>query len=142
MEYMPRTKNTWHCGIHENPQPVLDWQPAQPSHPANDGPYVTKDIYTSKLGFGEPSNGDASSDTVKELQHRLNRIPLRGGVNLPITGKYLDMTEAEVCKWQEQICRDTPDPVHKSYLGPSQRAKMFPANIYTIHDDGLPHVAG
>jgi hypothetical protein len=24
MEYMPNTKNTWKCGIHANPQPVLD----------------------------------------------------------------------------------------------------------------------
>ena len=27
LEYMPHTKNQWRCGIHADPQPVLDWQP-------------------------------------------------------------------------------------------------------------------
>jgi Peptidase family M23 len=26
MEYIPRTKNRWACGIHANPQPILDWE--------------------------------------------------------------------------------------------------------------------
>lgn len=29
MEYMPKTKNTWRCGIHANPQTIIDWKPKE-----------------------------------------------------------------------------------------------------------------
>ena len=107
----------------------------------DDGPYVTTDVYRSKCGYGEPTNGDSSSDTVKELQHRLNGISLDGGQNIAITGKYDADTDEEVRLWQDQIVDDAPDPALKSYLGPSQFKAMFPAGTYTLHDDGDPAIA-
>jgi hypothetical protein len=107
----------------------------------SDAPYVTDDVYRSKCGFGEPSNGDSDSDTVKELQERLNRISLAGGEELTVDGRYGAQTDDEVRKWQEQICGDPPDPVNQSYLGPSQFKKMFPDADYTLHDDGDPAIA-
>lgn len=103
---------------------------------------ITKNIHSEKLGMGEPTNGDADSNTVKELQRKLNGIKLVGGTTLPITGHYGSLTDAEVRKWQEQVCGDTPDPAGRSYLGKRQRERMFPASEgYTIHDNGLPKIA-
>lgn len=145
MEYMPNTKNTWRCGIHADPAPIVahGGGSSSPSNPPSSagGPYVTANIYTDKLGFGEPTNGDQHSDTVKELQERLNRIRLTGGANLPVTGKYHTMTDAEVRKWQEQIVKNPPDPAGRSYLGPRQTAAMFPSPPYVIHDRGLPAIS-
>jgi hypothetical protein len=92
----------------------------------------TANIYSDKLGFGEPTNGDASSDSVKELQYLLK---------IPITGKYDDHTDAAVRLWQVDVCHDKPDPAGKSYLGPNQRAVMFKTPPYTMHDAGLPKIA-
>jgi murein DD-endopeptidase MepM/ murein hydrolase activator NlpD len=97
---------------------------------------VTLDIYSDKLGYGQ-----RDSDSVKELQRRLNGISLKGGTTLPVTGNYLDKTDQEVRLWQAQVCGDKPDPVGKSYLGPKQRARMFPVPPYRIHDKGLPAIA-
>jgi hypothetical protein len=33
LEFMPKTKKQWKCGIHADPQPVLDWQPSAPPAP-------------------------------------------------------------------------------------------------------------
>ena len=104
---------------------------------ANTAPYVTKDIYSDRLGYGQDD-----SDTVKELQERLNRIKLVGGTKLPVTGYYGPMTDKEVRLWQEQVCHDEPDPKGRSFLGPLQRARMFPVPPYVIHDVGLPAIAG
>jgi murein DD-endopeptidase MepM/ murein hydrolase activator NlpD len=133
-EFHPTTKNRWNCSVVADPAPTLS--------DAVSGPYVTKDIYSSKLGYGEPTNGDADSDTVKELQERLNRISLQGGQTLTVNGKYDDDTDDEVRKWQEQIVHDTPDAPGKSYLGPRQMAAMFPSPPYVLHDNGLPAIAG
>lgn len=132
-EFHPNTKGTWSCGVVGDPKPTLGQ--------GDDGPYTTKDIYTNKLGFGEPTNGDSDSDTIKELQQRLNRISLVGGSNLVPDGKYGARTDKEVRLWQEQVCGDNPDPTGFSYLGPNQTAKMF-GSQYTIHDAGLPQIAG
>jgi murein DD-endopeptidase MepM/ murein hydrolase activator NlpD len=132
-EFHPTTKNRWNCSVIADPQPTLG--------SAVSGPWVTKDIYTSKLGYGEPTNGDVDSDTVKELQERLNRTKLVGGQNLAVNGKYDDDTDEEVRLWQEQIVHDTPDPAGKSYLGPAQTKAMFPSPPYVIHDTGLPAIA-
>jgi len=109
--------------------------------PTSDGPHVTEHVYRSKCGYGEPTNGDSSSDTVKELQERLNRITLDGGQDLSITGRYDADTDEEVRLWQEQVAHDPPDPVGKSFLGPLQFALMFPDSVYTLHDDGDPAIA-
>lgn len=144
-EYMPHTKNVWRCGVHADPTPVWAYKgalvvPAPPT--SSGGPYITDQISSDKLGMGEPTNGDAWSDTVKELQERLNRIKLAAGATLVVDGKYGPSTDAEVRKWQEQICLDHPDPALKSYLGPSQRLRMFPAPPYVVHNRGLPAIAG
>ena len=105
-------------------------------------PYVTEHVYRSKCGYLEPTNGDDFSDTVKELQERLNRIILDGGQDLVVTGRYDADTDEEVRLWQEQICHDPPDPPGQSFLGPLQFAEMFPDSIYVLHDDGDPAIAG
>jgi hypothetical protein len=46
--------------------------------------------------------GTTDSDSVRHLQRRLNQIPLEHGIELPVTGNYLDMTRDEVTKWQVQ----------------------------------------
>lgn len=142
-------KNVWNCGVCVDPQPIYDHGPQTGGGGggggggASSGGQITTNIYSDRLGFGEPTNGDDSSDTVKELQRKLNGISLVGGRTLPITGNYAEMTDEEVRKWQEQVCGDTPDPAGRSYLGPRQREKMFPAaEGYTIHDRGLPRIAG
>lgn len=131
-EFHPHNKKVWNCGVHADPAPTLK---------ASDGPYVVKDVYRSKCGFGEPTNGDTSSDTVKELQERLNRVSLKGGQRLPVTGRYDAETDEEVRLWQEQICKDPPDPPLASFLGPAQFTRMFPTPTYTPHDDGPPAIS-
>jgi hypothetical protein len=126
-------KQAWNCGVHRDPRPVIE-------HGASAA--MTTDIYSDKLGYGEPSNGDAFSDSIKELQARLNDIPLPapGNVTLLIDGVYSDATDTVVRAWQKSI-GNSPDAAQKSYLGPSQRALMFPSPPYTVHDRGLPAVA-
>lgn len=137
------TGNHLHAGIYPDPY----WSSCGGKNPdpwikaATDGPYVTDYVVRSKCGYGEPSNGDESSDTVKELQERLNHIPLEGGQSLSITGFYGELTDNEVRLWQEQICGDTPDEPLKSFLGSSQFAKMFPEEIYELYDDGDAAIA-
>lgn len=133
-EFHPNSKNTWSCSVIADPKPTLGTN-------ENDGPFTTKDIYSNKLGFGEPTNGDADSDTVKELQQRLNRVSLVGGKTILVDGKYGDATDHEVRLWQEQVCGDNPDPTGYSYLGPEQTKKMF-GSQYTIHESGKPAIAG
>ena len=137
MEYHPGVKNKWSCSVHADPTPVL----VHGAQPTVGGPYCTEHVYRSKCGYGEPTNGDASSDTVKELQERLNRAGLTGGVRLVITGKYDENVDQMVRLWQEQVCKDQPDTARKSYLGPNQFKVMFPEEPYTLHDDGNPLVA-
>ena len=137
MEYHPSVKGKWNCSVHADPAPVL----AYGASASAGAPFVTTNVYRSKCGYGEPTNGDASSDTVKELQERLNRAGLTGGVKLTVTGKYDANTDEMVRKWQEQKCGDKPDAPRKSYLGPKQFAQMFPDEHYTLHDDGDPLVA-
>ena len=52
--------------------------------------------------------GTMRSDSVRRLQHRLNRISLVGGEVLPMSGNYLDRTRAEVALWQVQKGHATP----------------------------------
>jgi hypothetical protein len=127
----------WVKGSYRDPQPWID----AGGQSADNGPHVTEHVYRSKCGYGEPTNGDDSSDTIKELQERLNRTSLKGGQELDITGRYDDETDEEVRLWQDQIVGDPPDPAGASYLGPNQFKAMFPDAVYTLHDDGDPTVA-
>jgi peptidoglycan hydrolase-like protein with peptidoglycan-binding domain len=137
MEYHPTEKNSWNCHCHADPKPVL----AHGAVAAAGAPYVTAKVYRSKCGFGEPTNGDTSSDTIKELQERLKRAGLSGGVTLAVDGRYGTDTDLMVRLWQEQVCDDTPDTLRKSYLGPNQFKTMFPDATYELIDDGNPKVA-
>jgi hypothetical protein len=132
-EFHPNTKGSWNCGVIADPAPTLG--------AASGGSYVTSHVYRSKCGFGEPTNGDESSDTVRELQEVLNHTTLAGGQELVVSGIYDTHTDEEVRLWQEQIAHDTPDPAFMSYLGPNQFALMFPDGTYTRHDDGDPAIA-
>jgi len=132
-------QSTWVKGSYKNPQQWMDAGGNAASGAG--GPHVTEHVYSNKMGYGEPSNGDSSSDSIKELQERLNRISLSGGAEITVTGVYDDPTDAEVRKWQEQICHSPPDAAGESYLGPSQFEAMFPDGTYTRHDEGLPAIA-
>ena len=129
-EWHPRTKGVWNCDVCSDPTPI--WKYKTVSISGGTDTQHTADIYSSKLGYGEPTNGDAFSDSIKELQHLLK---------IPTTGKYDDPTDVAVRKWQVEVCHDKPDTAQKSYLGPSQRAAMFKTPPYTMHDDGLPTIA-
>ena len=87
-------------------------------------PWASGDVYRSKLHYGQ-----TKSDSVKRLQYQLNHK--WGYIHLTVTGDYDLYTDACVRAWQKRI-GDTPDPVRKSFLGPQETARMFPAP-YTIH---------
>ena len=123
-EWHPNAAAPWGCGNIGDPWPSIR---------SGFGPFVTGTVFLSKLRFGQ-----TDSDSVRELQERLNRVKLAGGVNLPVTGNYAELTDAEVRKWQQQVCGDTPDPEGASSLGPKQAARMFPSPPYTITDDRTP----
>ena len=133
-EYHPNAKGKWSCAVVADPSPTLG------GGGSGGGSYVTTNIYSDRLGYGEPTNGDDSSDTVRELQERLNRISLPDGKTIEVTGRYDDDTDAEVRKWQLKI-GNTPDPPQQSYLGSAQMKAMFPESVYTLHDRGLPAIA-
>lgn len=87
-------------------------------------PWAKGDVYRSKLHYGQ-----TSSDSVKRLQYRLNHT--YGYIHLSVTGTYDSYTDACVRGWQKRAGY-TPDPALRSFLGPQQTAKMFPAP-YVIH---------
>lgn len=142
-EYHPNHKNAWNCGVVADPAPVLSHGGGGSTPPpSSGGPYVTEHVYSNKVGMGEPSNGDAESDTVKELRLVLDHISLVGGQTLGASPGVYDLdVDEEVRLWQDQIAHDPPDPAGKSYLGPNQFAAMFPSPPYTRHDAGLPAIA-
>ena len=49
-----------------------------------------------KVVVADLAFGTEHSNSVRKLQHRLNKIHLDGGAELPVTGDYLDQTRAEV----------------------------------------------
>ncbi len=68
--------------------------------------------------------GQQDSDSVRRLQQALNAHPLAGGRTLPITGDYLDLTDAEVRKCQQQHGFGN-DPAGGSSVGPRQAKHLF-----------------
>lgn len=136
-------KNVWNCGVMRDPQDMIGTGGGGGGGGGAPATHkYTLNIYSDMLGFDQPPDGypGGFSDTIKELQYRLNATPLVGGATISETGSYWITTDAEVRKWQEQIAHDTPDPEQKSFLGPAQRALMFPTP-YVIHDRGLPPIA-
>lgn len=89
------------------------------SHPPKDGLASNGlTIYPPSLAYGKEKpgvldSGDVvvadlqvgtrDSDSVRRLQHRLNQIPRKGGLHLPVTGDYRAKTRDEVIKWQVHV---------------------------------------
>ena len=98
--------------------------PAAPKPPVVVSAWAHGDVYRSKLHYGQ-----VNSDSVKRLQYRLNHV--YGYIHLNVTGTYDSYTDACVRGWQKRAGY-TPDAAFKSFLGPQQTVKMFPAP-YVIH---------
>jgi peptidase M23-like protein len=78
--------------------------------------------------------GTKNSDSVRRLQHRLNRIHLEGGTELPVTGNYLDMTRDEVKKWQVQKRHaETGTAMANGNLHPKQARALFGKRFTLVH---------
>jgi hypothetical protein len=78
--------------------------------------------------------GTMHSDSVRRLQHRLNGIHLEHGAELPVTGNYLDMTRAEVTKWQVQKRHAEPGTVMANgNLHPKQARILFGKRFTLVH---------
>jgi Peptidase family M23 len=78
--------------------------------------------------------GTMHSDSVRRLQHRLNGIPLEHGAELPVTGNYLDLTRAEVTKWQVQKRHAEPGTVMANgNVHPKQAQILFGKRFTLVH---------
>jgi Peptidase family M23 len=104
----------WQSGNHVNPQPWINAGDSAP--PPSGDQWASGDVHQAKLVPGQ-----MDSDSVRRLQRVLNEWSFVGGQELPITGNYLDQTQAEVAKFQEQICGDPPDGA----IGPKQTDLLF-----------------
>jgi murein DD-endopeptidase MepM/ murein hydrolase activator NlpD len=74
--------------------------------------------YLSKLKYGQ-----RNSESVKNLQRALNAHKMPGGRNLPVTGYYGPMTDAEV-RLCQRLHGFGNDPKGKSYIGPKQAVHL------------------
>lgn len=100
--------------------PPISTQPP----PATVPPTLYRDgyVYRSKLKYGQ-----RDSDSVRNLQ-----AVLRGhGYTGPITGNYLDQTDAAVRACQKAHGFGA-DPLRASYVGPRQASHLFPTPPYTV----------
>lgn len=78
--------------------------------------------------------GTMASDSVRRLQHRLNRINLVGGEVLPMSGNYLDRTRAEVGRWQVQKAHATPGTdAANGNVQPDQIRILFGSRFELVH---------
>jgi Peptidase family M23 len=78
--------------------------------------------------------GTMHSDSVRRLQHRLNGIHLEHGAELPVTGNYLDLTRAEVTKWQVQKRHAEPGTVMANgNLHANQAQILFGKRFTLVH---------
>lgn len=90
-------------------------------------PFGSGKVFVNQLSFGV-----MDSDSVRRLQTRMNRLRLEGGEKLPVTGNFLEMTRAEVIKWQIQ--RDGKEPgteLASGQLNLAQARRLFP-DRYTV----------
>jgi hypothetical protein len=73
------------------------------------------------------------SDSVRRLQHRLNKIHLDGGVELPVTGNYLDQTRSEVTRWQVQKAHADPGSANADgNIHPAQAKALFGKHFHLV----------
>jgi len=97
--------------------------------PSSGGKWGSGLVIVDQLTFGTKD-----SNSVRRLQHRLNEIPLKGGQTLPVTGDYLELTRAQVSRWQVQ--KDGCAPGSKAAdgnVGPKQARALF-GTTYAIRD--------
>jgi murein DD-endopeptidase MepM/ murein hydrolase activator NlpD len=121
---------------HEEPPPngvasngVTIFPPSQVYGRVKPGPFDSGPVVIDDLQFGV-----RDSDSVKRLQQRLNHVSLDRGIELPVTGNYLELTREEVQKWQIQ--KDGAEPgtdAADGNLGPLQAKKLF-TKSYTLQD--------
>lgn len=119
MEFMPSSKGRWKCGIHADPQKIIDHK---------EGTTMGK-VFLSKLVYGQQD-----SDSVRRMQAVLNGISLDGGRELPITGNYGDQTLAEFEKWTAQKA-DDPSYDAKGRPTLAQAQQLFAGTGHTLVDD-------
>lgn len=121
-EYHPHQKGTWGCGVVANPQPTIDHQAGGDPGDGGGGwmfPSGHK-VYQKYLKYkGHEQNSDGVSDSIKAWQEMLNAHPLDGGTNLPVTGRWFDMTDSETRKCQGQHIPPA-DPAGQAWVGPKQ----------------------
>lgn len=112
------TKNAWRCSIMRDPAPAIaagdgttiDWQ----------FPKGHK-VYQKYLKWkGHEQNPDDVSDSIKAWQEMLNHISIDGGEELPLTGKWLEMTADETQKHQAQFVPPPDSPLEAVFVGPKQ----------------------
>lgn len=86
------------------------------------------DVVVAELTFGTKH-----SNSVRKLQHRLNKIHLDGGTELPVTGNFLDQTRAEVTKWQLQKRHAAPgSPDADGNIHPDQAKALFGKRFHLV----------
>jgi len=131
IEFMPNTKGQWRCGIHSDPQKIIDWNP-NPEPP--DLGIAPGPVYASKLAAGQ-----MDSDSVSRLQQTLNGIKLAGGVNIQINSDWpkTGETTAEVKKWQLQKATD-PSVIDGSRVTLAQAKQLFAGTGNNLVDDLAP----
>lgn len=89
-------------------------------------PVTGRPVYLSRLHYGQ-----TSSDSVADLQARLNAVYLDSGHRLPVTGNYLTLTDAAVRGWQGSIGNRVDAPLGSS-VGPLQAARLWSGTGVTI----------
>ncbi len=112
----------WSCSIIENPAPSIA-QGAGATLPGQ-----RPRVRLSKLRFGVT---DATA--VRRLQRALNRHRDPDDPVLPLTGNYLDLTDAAVrlCQLRHGFGHD---PSGASFVGAAQAAHLFGARVRIIND--------
>ena len=95
--------------------------------------YGRRGFARGEVKVAELTFGTRNSDSVRRLQVRLNQISLVHGVDLPVTGNYLDMTRAEVKKWQLQ--KDQAEPGSATAQGDltaAQAKRLFTKHFHLV----------
>jgi hypothetical protein len=70
MEFMAKTKKQWKCGIHSDPQRIIDWQPAKPPAAAPPPPPAIPVSSTARIVYqysGKPAKSQAINDSYTKL---------------------------------------------------------------------------
>jgi hypothetical protein len=116
---------SWSCGLVVNPKKSLDAGAGQAA-PAAGGSGGS--VFLSKLRFGQ-----RDSDSVKRLQVALNKHGVPGD-RLPVTGNYLEQTDAAVRACQAEHVPPA-DAAGKSFVGRGQAKHLFAATGHAIVDD-------